>query len=195
MAGTPGADRVTRPALLALCALGVLALLATLAPANPVSMLGWQREAPWAPLPLIGAHFAHLGPAHLAINLAALAVLGWAAQRVRSFGDFLLALLCAAMTVDAGLILQVWPVEWYVGLSGVLHGGFAWLCLRLTRARGGVLPWLLWIGGLAKALAEMQVPAGSLGPMGFPLALAAHLYGYLGGSAWAVTERLLRRAA
>lgn len=176
-------------------ALAVAAALATFLPADPVVTLGWHRTTQWSPLRLLSAHLAHLGVAHLAINLAALGVLAWAAQRIAAGTDFLLALLCAAMTVDAGLILQVWPVEWYVGLSGVLHGGFAWLCLRLTRARGGVLPWLLWIGGLAKVLAETQVPAGSLGPMGFPLALAAHLYGYLGGSAWAVTERLLRRAA
>ncbi|MDQ8022268.1 MAG: rhomboid family intramembrane serine protease [Moraxellaceae bacterium] len=183
------------PAPIAILAgIAVAALLASVLPGDPAAALGWHKSAPWS-LRLVTAHFAHLGVAHIGMNLAALAVLGWAALRVRLVAGFLLALLCAAMTVDAGLILQVWPVDWYVGLSGVLHGGFAWLCLHLATARRGLLPWLLWIGGLAKVLAETQVPAGSPGPMGFPLALAAHLYGYLGGSAWAVAERLLRRAA
>jgi rhomboid family GlyGly-CTERM serine protease len=94
---------------------------------------------------LLSAHLLHTNLNHLLLNSAGIILL-WAV-----FGEYYrlvhyagIALGCA-LVISAGLYLLVPALQWYVGLSGVLHGLFAWgaLCDIRTGRRTG---WLLLLG-------------------------------------------------
>jgi hypothetical protein len=82
--------------------------------------------------------------------------------------------------IDAGFVLFEPQLQWYVGLSGVLHGALAagvvawWrhetrpLALALTLVLVGKLAWEQWHGALPLS-----------GDM--PVIVDAHLYGAVGG--------------
>lgn len=181
-------------AILAGLLLALAAGLATFLPADAVATLGWQRADParWS-LTLFSAHFVHLGPAHLAFNLPVALLLAWACDRHGLSGRLPAAALVSLAGVDLGLLLGPWRIDWYVGLSGGLHGLFAWLTLRLALdgepGPGRALAALLCTGGGIKVLADLAVPVGAMDWRAMPLATPVHLYGYLAGAFWAVFRR------
>lgn len=188
------------PARAVLLLLVALASLGSALPHDVRMALTWQLAQRDAPITWLSAHFVHLGLAHLLPDLLALLALFLIAERLALAPDFLFALLTSALAVDVGLVSQYWPVDWYCGLSGALHGGFAFLCLRFPRQRGMPMAWagLLWAAGLLKVIVEVSQPAGTPGGLlatwaPFPLAPPAHCYGYVGGSAWAIVCIALRR--
>ena len=86
--------------------------------------LRWDREGIaagewWR---LVTGHFVHLGPGHLLLNLAGLALV-WAlvGDRYRPAGWWLVVALCLA-GMDGGFWFLDAGLSWYVGLSGLLHG-------------------------------------------------------------------------
>lgn len=185
------------PATLAMLLAGLLAVLATLAPPDPVASFGWHAagSANW-PLALVSAHFVHLGFGHLAVNVLAALLLGWCCDRFGLAGRLPAAALVALGAVDLGLVYGPWPIAWYVGLSGLLHGVFAWLTLSLVwhpglsdhrsvRIGAGVL----FLGGLLKVVTGLAVPVGGADWRGIPLATPVHIYGYLAGALWAWLRR------
>ena len=109
-----------------------------LATGLPAAWLDWQPELaaaqPWRAWTAV---FVHWSPLHLGANLLAAAVVGvygWAARVPRNQTWA----WCAAWPLtQAALVLQP-DLAHYGGLSGVLHGGVAIVCLwLLVRARGG----------------------------------------------------------
>lgn len=125
------------PAVLALSS-----VLVFLLPDTAATELAWLRglnhEQPWR---LAGAHLVHLGAAHLALNLAGLAVcwaLVGAEWRPTAWA---VALLPLAVAIGTGLHL-FHDIGGYVGLSGLIHGLFAfgligmWSRWRLGAALG-----------------------------------------------------------
>jgi rhomboid family GlyGly-CTERM serine protease len=146
----------------------------------------------------VTAHLVHLGWFHLWLNLAALAVIALLFEGVLSAGDWLAAFAVSAAGIDVGLYLDQPAVQWYVGLSGVLHGIVAFGALRLAVARSpiGVL---LCVGLAAKLGWEHWV-----GPLPFSaestggaVLSQAHVYGTFAGAslglAGAAGRRLRRR--
>lgn len=143
--------------------------------------LEWQRAAldagQWERL--FSGHFAHLDARHLLINLLGLALIvdllleGW------SFAAIIA--LATASALGTGLLL--WHAEpqlqWYVGLSGLLHGlwGGAALAGWLSRHRSFCLAALV---ALAVKLAFLNSGSGAL-----PVVPVAHLYGAASGLLWA----------
>lgn len=131
---------------------------------------------------LLSGHFVHLGPAHLLLNVAGL-LLVWAlvgrslpARRWLAVGAVSMA------AIDAGFWVQQPQLQWYVGLSGLLHGLLAAGVFAEIRA-GRRDAWLL-----AAMLAFKLVYETAAGPMpgseaaaGGPVVVAAHLYGAIGG--------------
>ena len=120
--------------------LGLTALLmggAVLALALPAAALDWQLELalqqPWRAWT---AAFVHWSDLHLGTNLLAAAVVGafgWAAPVPRAQAW---AWAAAWPLTHLGLWLKP-ELAHYGGLSGVLHGGVAIVCLwLLVRARG-----------------------------------------------------------
>jgi rhomboid family GlyGly-CTERM serine protease len=131
---------------------------------------------------LLTGHVLHLGWGHLWPNLAALALIGALFDDVLDRFAWLAIALGAAIAIDGGLYVLDPEVDWYVGLSGVLHGLVAGGALALVFARQPLGGWLL--AGLCAKLAFEQIA----GPMPFtatatggPVIVAAHLYGGAGG--------------
>lgn len=146
---------------------------------------------PWR---LLTGQLVHLGPAHLAGNLAGLALLWSLFARDRTATAWAAVAGGSAAAVAAGLWWGSPSVVWYVGLSGLLHGLWAaaavsaWSRWRLEGSVTGLL--------LALKLAlEQAWPGASLlgaADSGLPVVTIAHLYGALGGVASAA---ILRAAA
>jgi rhomboid family GlyGly-CTERM serine protease len=140
---------------------------------------------------LLTGHLVHLGPTHTLLNVAGLAALVWLfVEEIRPL-EWLLSGALAGAGIALGLWLWAPETEWYVGLSGVLHGWFALGAARTckTQRRFG----LVMLSALAGKLLWEQLA----GTMPFTQALAvgpvivdAHLYGALGGVACYVISNL-----
>jgi rhomboid family GlyGly-CTERM serine protease len=134
---------------------------------------------PWR---LLTAHLAHLGWIHLALNIAALAAIWAMLGDLLRPGAWAMAFLVCALGVTAGLWFGDPGLEWYVGLSGVLHGLFtAGASAGLRRSR--LFHGLLLAGVFAKVTWEqvMGADAGSAALVGGAVIVNAHLYGVLAG--------------
>jgi rhomboid family GlyGly-CTERM serine protease len=130
---------------------------------------------------LLTAHFVHGSMAHAALNLAGLAIIAALFPRHYSTRAWLAIGVASLMAIDVGFVRNEPELEWYVGLSGVLHGALAagalawWrleskpLALALTAIVAGKLAWEQWAGALPLS--------GDL-----PVIVNAHLYGTIGGA-------------
>ena len=108
--------------------------------------------------------------------------------------QWLLAGLASALSIDIGLFLFNPSVDWYVGLSGVLHGFWsAGVLLALQQRRMEAIPLALllliklgyeWISGPIPLSGE--VAAG-------PVVTEAHLWGAIGGAMFALSSIAVRR--
>ena len=179
-------------ALLAIC-------LLLAAGGDAVRDLGrWERDAIetgeyWR---LVSGHLVHLGLGHLWPNLVALAIVGLLFEGVFRNWDWVRIGVASAAAIDLGLYVLDPDVQWYVGLSGVLHGYVAAGALALIM-RGEKLGVVLAVGVGAKLVFEQVV-----GPVPFtaasvggPVVVAAHLYGVIGALlAEGVTELVRRRS-
>jgi len=132
---------------------------------------------------LISGHLVHLSPAHTVMNLVALGILVLLFEDCLRPREWSVVMLAAALTIDAGLYWLAASVDWYVGLSGVLHGVMLAGALKLLARRAGVA-YLLLAAVLAKLAWEQLVGPvpGSESTAGGRVIVAAHLYGAIGGA-------------
>jgi rhomboid family GlyGly-CTERM serine protease len=128
---------------------------------------------------LISGHWVHLGTWHLLADAAGLTLLWALYARELSPGAWLLVLLCAIASIDAGLWWGEPAVQWYVGISGLLHG--AWAAGAASAAIKGQRQGWLMLGVLAIKLYVEQRAGASLLTAGFPVVTMAHVYGAIGG--------------
>lgn len=160
--------------------------------------LDWQAGLAWSePWRWWSAAFVHLGPAHLAANLAGCAV-------VAAFG------VAAGLERRAALAwLAAWPLTHlallgapglarYAGLSGVLHAGVAVAALFVALAPAAGR--MRWVGAAVAAglglkivleapwTATVQVLPG----WDFPVVVLAHATGALSGTACALVALAAR---
>ncbi|MDH3532647.1 MAG: rhombosortase [Gammaproteobacteria bacterium] len=133
---------------------------------------------------LISGHFVHLGWSHLLLNAAGLALVSYLVAARFSPARWLAIAVLTVAGIDAGFWWLEPQLEWYVGLSGLLHGLLAagivaGLRLRYREA------WLLGVLVAAKLLYEQLVGPlpGSAASSGGTVVVAAHLYGALTGAA------------
>jgi rhomboid family GlyGly-CTERM serine protease len=136
---------------------------------------------------LWSGHWMHLDLRHAAINLVALVLMTLIAARMRQLRPLLVASLSMMPLTAAGLLLAVPDLQWYAGLSGLLHGGAAWLLLR--RGGGVAVIGVLLLAG--KLVWEHWAPAAEASA--FPVIHAAHLAGALVGAALALPGALRAR--
>ena len=114
------------------------------------------------------------------VSLATGLVLLWALYaRELSPGAWLLVLACATVAIDAGLWWGEPGVQWYVGISGLLHG--AWVAGAATVALRGQRQGWIMLAALAAKLAFEQRAGASLLMAGLPVVTMAHVYGAIGG--------------
>lgn len=180
------------PAWLALCAAAAAgACLAWLVPAYA---LDWQPDQAWAqPWRWLTAALVHWREAHLALNLAGLAVVAGLGEAAALGGRWALAWLLAWPLTHAALLLQP-ELAHYGGLSGVLHAAVAVAGVALlagsrrgtaragrhARAAGALL-----LAGLAAKLAADLADPAALQP-DIARSVLAHAGGAAAGAVLAV---------
>jgi rhomboid family GlyGly-CTERM serine protease len=171
-------------------AIALVLLAAPLAMPGVVASWRYERAAvaageTWR---LATAHLVHHDLAHLALNLAGLALLWWLFVRDARPAYWVAVALASASTVAAGLWFLRPDLAWYLGASGVLHGLWAAAGVaarRRWRLEGDVtlallaakLAWEQWHGPLSQGVEQL------------PVIVDAHLYGALGGLAAALALR------
>ncbi len=132
---------------------------------------------------LISAHLVHLGWSHTLLNIAGLALIWGLFHDNFSDLQWLLNLLISALAVSIGLLILDPFLNWYVGLSGVLHGLFITGAVSGIR-RGDRREAILLIAIVGKLLWEQAYGPmpGTADMAGGPVIVDAHLYGAIGGA-------------
>ena len=143
---------------------------------------------------LISGNLVHLGWSHLLLNLAGLALVWLLFHHALSLRSWIVVTLGSALAVGAGLLLFDPGLQWYVGLSGALHGLFA-AGLVAALFSGNRAEWLLLILFGAKLAWEQLVGTmpGTAELAGGNVIVDAHLYGAVGGAVAAGVLVILRK--
>ena len=147
--------------------------------------LAWDRGAlgageVWR---LVSGHFVHLGWSHCALNVAGLLLVWTLVGRNLGARAWGIVALLSIVAIDAGLWLINTELDWYVGLSGLLHG------LLAAGLLSGVLRRIVLAAFLVAKLGWEQFSGplpGSVSSTGGAVIVDAHFYGALGGllGAW-----------
>ena len=187
--------REDHKAMLAAALVAVLGLLSQLDGEAARAGLAWDRLALeggewWR---LLSGHFVHLGWSHLALNLAGLGLVTWITGSAYSPLRWLLIAILTIATIDAGFWYLYADLDWYVGLSGLLHGLLiAGLVAGVRRRdREAMVLGVLVIAKLGWEQIVGPLP-GSESTSGGAVIIDAHLYGAIGGLLGALV--LWRRA-
>ncbi len=128
---------------------------------------------------LLTAHLVHLSWEHALLNTTGLVLLWSLFARDFSPRRWLWIVALSVAAIDAGLWYLRPAVQWYVGASGVLHGGLAAGACAMYR-RGEDTGAALLLVLVVKLLYE-QHSGASLFLGNVPLVADAHLFGTLGG--------------
>ena len=130
---------------------------------------------------LLTGHLVHFDLRHLLLNLAGATVMLLLFAPAMTRRQLLSVLTVSMMTIDTGFIWLMPRLDWYVGLSGILHG---------VLAAGALLWWRVETWPMAGALSAIVVGKltweqvhGGLPLAGeLPVVVNAHLYGAIGGA-------------
>lgn len=142
---------------------------------------------------LLTGHLLHLGWSHLVLNLAGLALVWLLVAPALRPMEWLALLGLSALGTSAGLLWFLPSLQWYVGLSGLLHAILTGGALAKARA-GDREGWVLLAMVALKLLWEQAAGPlpGTERAAGGAVIVDAHLFGALSGLA-AVTPLLWRR--
>lgn len=144
--------------------------------------LAYQRQLallePWR---MLTANFCHTNDYHLIFNLAGLWLLS-SLFRLPLMIMFSLVLI-TSIAVTSGLLLFSPQVSWYVGLSGTLHGIFAYGACHDIKQRVK-FGWLLLAGLIIKLSYEHIYPSAWMTELiEANVMTMAHVYGAIAGVA------------
>lgn len=129
---------------------------------------------------LFTAHLLHINEEHLLLNLAALALIWLIFVRHHPQVSWSIYILCISLGTGVGLLTFSFPIHWYVGLSGLLHGLVAaGLLLKLPQQRrlAAAVGLLLAVKLGWEQIAGISPVSGPL--IEAPVVVDAHLYGTL----------------
>ena len=135
----------------------------------------------------LSGHFVHLGWSHIGLNLSGWILIAWVFGRDYRFGEWMFLYGLGVLVLGAGFWWLNPQLEWYVGLSGLLHTGIvaglvAWaitgdrVALAGLAVVGAKLAWEQFVG----AMPMTEEAAGG------PVVVDAHLYGAIAGLIGAV---------
>jgi rhomboid family GlyGly-CTERM serine protease len=147
---------------------------------------------------LVTGHLVHGSVMHMALNLAGLGLIAALLPKHYSIRDWLFVLGLSLAAIDVGFVWNEPQLEWYVGLSGLLHGALAAGALAWWRyeSRGLALAFTaILIGKLGWEQSQGALPFS--GDM--RVIVDAHLYGACGGLLagvliWCIPQRWPWRA-
>ena len=129
---------------------------------------------------LLTGHLMHGNLHHLALNVVGTGLVALLFGRDYPARQWLFILFCSASAIDIAFVFCEPQVQWYVGLSGVLHGAIA----------AGIVAWwryenryLTIVAGILLLLKlGWEQGRGALPLSGdMPVIVDAHLYGAAGG--------------
>jgi len=131
---------------------------------------------------LISGNFVHLGWNHLWMNLAGLFLIWMLFARFFNNANWLFIIITSAAAVGGGLLFFNPELNWYVGLSGLLHGMFVAGVIRAITLgyRAEILLFILLTGKLIWEQISGALP-GSMDLAGGNVVVDAHLYGAIAG--------------
>jgi rhomboid family GlyGly-CTERM serine protease len=144
---------------------------------------------------LITGNLVHLGWAHLWPNLLALLLIGGLLEEFLNPLEWLAASIVTGVAISAGLYLFQPDTQWYVGLSGVLHGLVACGAVMMMGARAAALGASLGVGLALKLVWEQvygPVPL-TAASVGGAVVVPAHLYGAIAGAIAGLAFWIVRR--
>ena len=141
---------------------------------------------------LLSGHFVHLGVPHLLMNAAGLGLVWFLFGREFGAVRWIWIVILTVAGISSGFWVLDPQLNWYVGLSGLLHGllaaGIVGALLR--QRRDAALLAVLVTAKLAWEQIVGPLP-GSEGTAGGTVIVNAHLYGTLSGAvAGAIMSRL-----
>lgn len=129
---------------------------------------------------LLTGHLVHASAAHLLLNMAGLGLIAALFRRDYSLPQWLLIGLASTLSIDIAFVFYEPQLQWYVGLSGLLHGAIAAGAVAWWKHETKLLASIL-SGFLTAKLAWEQFH-GALPLSGdMPVIVDAHLFGALGG--------------
>ena len=144
---------------------------------------------------LLTGHVVHLGPTHLGLNALGLVLVAVVVGHHLRLRAWAASAAACALAVSAGLWWLAPQVDWYVGLSGVLHGLLvAGATAALATARERVFA-LVVIGVIVAKLVWEQAfgpTPGTAELSGGPVVTQAHLFGAIGGVCAGVSVLTIR---
>ncbi len=145
---------------------------------------------------LLTGHFVHLGVSHTLLNLAGLVLVWVLVGRTFTWPQWLYVMAGSVAAIDLGLWFGTTQLEWYVGLSGLLHGMLAaGIAAGLAdRSHEALVLAVVVAGKLAWEQLAGPLP-GSEATSGGAVIVDAHLYGVIGGAAVAAGIIRVRRRA
>ncbi len=162
----------------------VVALVLQLGGTDLRDGLAWERDSlvagqAWR---FLSGHFVHMGWTHLLLNLAGLALVSWLVGGAFGWLRWLIVALVSLVAIDTGFWFLNPELDWYVGLSGLLHGLLlAGLLPGLLRSDREALVLTAFV--VLKLVWEQVVGPlpGSQATTGATVIVDAHLYGAVGG--------------
>jgi rhomboid family GlyGly-CTERM serine protease len=173
-----------RHSVAAAATLAAVAILLQFGGEDARRILAWDREAlaageSWR---LVSGHFVHLGWSHLVLNLAGLGLVAWITGAAYGLLRWAVIAVTTIAVIDAGFWYLYPDLDWYVGLSGVLHGLLAAGLLAGVRQRDreAIVLAVLVAGKLLWEQTVGPLP-GSESGAGGSVIVNAHLYGAVGG--------------
>ncbi len=142
---------------------------------------------------LVTGHFVHLGWTHWLLNVFGLILVWLICGRAFSARVWGLVLVLVLIGIDLGLWFFDAGLEWYVGLSGLLHGMLmaGILALLFDGSRDVLVLGLLVAAKVIWEQLNGPLP-GSEGVAGAAVIVDAHLYGALSGIAATPLIRVAR---
>ncbi|MFT5063196.1 MAG: rhomboid family GlyGly-CTERM serine protease [Gammaproteobacteria bacterium] len=133
------------------------------------------------------AHYVHLGANHALMNVAAALMLMRIFRDVWERWHWWVLAIVMPTSICATFYVVDYNLSWYVGLSGALHGWFAWCCVLLWKREKGFV-FIGVIGLLLKLGIEHYYPSSlpSEDMIGGSVITLAHRLGALYGLIFAL---------
>ena len=176
--------------------LTLLSMIVSLMGTGADELLRYQRDAIiagewWR---LFSGHLVHLGLSHMWLNLAGLLLVWALVGKACSLRIWWWLIAFCLLGISLGLLWWLPNLNWYVGLSGVLHGVLFAGSLRLA-LRGEREAMVIIVVMLAKVVWELwngPLP-GSREAAGGEVVVQAHALGCLCAAIFVATQQLIIR--
>jgi rhomboid family GlyGly-CTERM serine protease len=132
---------------------------------------------------LLTGHLVHLGVSHALLNIAGLVLVWFLVGRSFTGRQWLWIMAGSVTAIDLGLWFGAPSIEWYVGLSGLLHGMLAAGIVAGLAGRSSEAVILTVVVAAKLAWEQFSGPLpGSEATSGGVVIVDAHLYGVIGGT-------------